>query len=367
MISTISHNTSLQSILSTVRDSIAASRKILPHGSRTKPNLSACKDADILPLDMSNCSGLVEYQPDEFTITALAGTAIRDLVAELHQRGQYLPFDPLWCETGATLGGTVAAGATGPGRLLYGGLRDFIIGVQLIDGNGQLVRGGGKVVKNAAGFDLPKMMVGSLGRLGIITEVTLKVFPAPLGYRTVVLHNSGLRQALDRVSEIMLMPVDICAVELESDGSLKVRVAGDELTSQKLVHHIVEKLGTSQYANWFGADEHKYWHDSSHTIWADCASALVRVPLTVSQIVALDRDLERLGCVRRYSAAGNVAWIALPDAHLIERLSDLLCQHQLKGLVVRGDSPVMIGTDPAANFAKRIQRAIDPKGLFVSY
>src|SRR5436190_11409249 len=117
---------------------------------------------------MRHLSGMMEYDPAEFTFTALAGTPLAVVQKELAGNGQYLPFDPPLAAQGATLGGTVAAGLSGPGRLRYGGVRDFIVGVQWVDGSGTVIRGGGKVVKNAAGFDFPKLFTGSLGRLGIL-------------------------------------------------------------------------------------------------------------------------------------------------------------------------------------------------------
>src|SRR5207253_308179 len=129
--------------------------------------------------------GITEYDPSEFTFTAGAGTPVREIVAALAERGQYLPFDPMLADAGATLGGTVAAGLSGPGRFRFGGLRDFILGVQFVDGEGRVLRMGGKVVKNAAGFDLPKFFVGSVGRFGILTELTFKVFPRPVATRTL--------------------------------------------------------------------------------------------------------------------------------------------------------------------------------------
>src|SRR4029079_6930035 len=111
------------------------------------------------------------------------------------QRGQYLPFDPKCVEAGATLGGTVASGLSGPGRFRFGGLRDFILGVRFVDGAGRLLRMGGKVVKNAAGFDLPKFFVGSLGRFGVLAEMTFKVFPRPQSARTFMLAAGSLDAA----------------------------------------------------------------------------------------------------------------------------------------------------------------------------
>ena len=109
---------------------------------------------------MTGLNGVLEYEPSEFTFTALAGTPVRDIAAILAERGQYLPFDPMLVGAGSTLGGTVASGLSGPGRFRFGGLRDFILGVRFVDGGGRLLRLGGKVVKNSAGFDVPKFFVG---------------------------------------------------------------------------------------------------------------------------------------------------------------------------------------------------------------
>src|SRR5262252_8989165 len=158
--------------------------RLLAVGGGTKSRLSV---VDVMKVSISRLQGIVEYEPSEFTFTAMAGTRLRELTDTLAQRGQYLPFDPLLVDGGATLGGTVAAGVSGPGRLRFGGLRDFILGVQFIDGLGRPLRVGGKVVKNAAGFDLPKFFVGSLGRFGVLTELTFKVFPSPASTLTLKL------------------------------------------------------------------------------------------------------------------------------------------------------------------------------------
>ena len=101
----------------------------------------------------------------------------------------------MWLEAGATLGGTVAAGVSGPGRFRFGGVRDFILGVAFSGWAGRLLRMGGKVVKNCAGFDLPKFFVGSLGRFGVLAEVTFKVFPTPASRLTLKLPTSGAEAA----------------------------------------------------------------------------------------------------------------------------------------------------------------------------
>src|SRR5690606_27154197 len=135
-------------------------------GGGTKTALSRPADGAAL-LATSGLSGILEYEPGEFTFTARAGTPLSEIERALAENGQYLPFDPPLVKHGAPLGGTIAAGLSGSGRQRCGGVRDFLIGVRFVDGQGQLVRGGGKVVKNAAGFDLPKLLIGSVGRLGV--------------------------------------------------------------------------------------------------------------------------------------------------------------------------------------------------------
>ena len=129
--------TSIAEVEAAVRAAPPGSR-ILAHGRGTKPPLSTSPD-DAVTLDVSGLSGIIEYEPGEFTFTALAGTPIEDIAAALAEHGQFLPFDPPLVEAGATLGGTVAAGLSGPGRYRYGGVRDFVLGIRYVDGAGEVV------------------------------------------------------------------------------------------------------------------------------------------------------------------------------------------------------------------------------------
>src|SRR5262249_20856303 len=151
-------------------DAVRSAPRVLTVGAGTKPRLSAVPG--ITRISTARLRGILEYDPSEFTFTALAGTSLGEISAVLAARGQYLPFDPPWVAAGSTLGGAVAAGLNGPARFRYGGMKDFILGVRFVDGTGRLLRMGGKVVKNAAGFDLPKFFVGSLGRFGALAELT---------------------------------------------------------------------------------------------------------------------------------------------------------------------------------------------------
>jgi glycolate oxidase FAD binding subunit len=124
-------------------EAVRSAPRVLACGAGTKPRLSQVA-GDVVKISTAKLRGIVEYEPTEFTFTALAGTPVREIAATLAESGQYLPFDPMFTEAGATLGGTVAAGTSGSGRFRYGGLRDFILGVRFVDGSGRLMRLGEK-------------------------------------------------------------------------------------------------------------------------------------------------------------------------------------------------------------------------------
>ena len=130
-------------------------------------------------LDTTALSGVVSYEPSELVITALAGTPLSEVESTLAAQGQCLPFEPPHFSPGGTLGGAVASGLSGPARASAGAVRDFMLGVNLINGRGELLTFGGQVMKNVAGYDVSRLMAGSMGTLGLLVDVSLKVLPVP--------------------------------------------------------------------------------------------------------------------------------------------------------------------------------------------
>ena len=136
-------------------------------------------------LAVAGYRGIVAYEPTELYITARCGTPLADVEAALAEKGQMLACEPPRF-SGATVGGCVAAGLSGPRRQQAGAVRDFVLGVKLVDGSGQVLNFGGQVMKNVAGYDVSRLMAGSLGTLGVLAEVTLKVLPRPVAERTLI-------------------------------------------------------------------------------------------------------------------------------------------------------------------------------------
>lgn len=179
------------------------------------------------PLALSDHAGILNYQPQELVITARGGTTLVEIEAALAEHGQMLPFDPPHFATDgrdATLGGTVACGLSGPARPSGGAARDLVLGARVLTGRGEVLRFGGEVMKNVAGYDVSRLMVGALGTLGILLDVSIKVMPVPPATRTLV-HDGSLAEALARMTAWALKPLPITATCCDGER-LWVRLSG---------------------------------------------------------------------------------------------------------------------------------------------
>jgi glycolate dehydrogenase FAD-binding subunit len=339
--------------------------RLLPRAGGTKPALSTPTDGmDII--DMALLSGMLEYEPGEFTFTALAGTPVAEVAHILADHGQYLPFDPLLVARGATLGGTVAANSSGPGRFHYGGLRDFLIGVRYIDSNGHFVRGGGKVVKNAAGFDLPKLMVGSMGGLGVLVELSFKVLPKPDTFVTLRLELENMADALQAVQKVITARLDVHAVDIlpGSEGcTLFVRLGGLQAALPARLERLLTLLDhRGDVAE--GQEDAGLWSEARELEWAPPGATLVKAALTPERIPRLEAFLAGKPVLRRYSCGGQMAWLA-GDVPLKE-FNDWFKQLQLNGTSFFGPPGwPRLGDFTGRPFYVRVKEALDPRRHFV--
>ena len=177
-------------------------------------------------LDTRSYAGIVSYEPTELVLTARCGTPLVEIEETLKKSGQCLAFEPPHFGPGATLGGCVAAGLSGPRRASAGALRDFVLGVKLVDGRGRALGFGGQVMKNVAGYDLARLAAGSLGTLGLIAEVSLKVLPLPARELSLELE-MGEAAALETLNRWGGKPLPVSATAWHG-GRLHVRLSGAE-------------------------------------------------------------------------------------------------------------------------------------------
>jgi glycolate oxidase FAD binding subunit len=176
--------TAPQVLIEQVRAASAARQPLRIVGGDTKSFYGAPVAGD--PLAMTGWQGIVSHEPTELVVTVRAGTPLAELEAALAETGQCLPFEPPRLGAASTIGGVVAAGLAGPSRTTAGGVRDYVLGLRFIDGRGEWLTFGGQVMKNVAGYDVSRVMAGSLGTLGVITDISLKILPVAPAEATLV-------------------------------------------------------------------------------------------------------------------------------------------------------------------------------------
>jgi len=200
--------------------------------------------------------GILRHDPAELVITARGGTPLDEIEAQLEAAGQRLPFEPPHFGQDATLGGTIAAGLAGPARAWSGPARDYVLGAAVLTGDGRVLRFGGEVMKNVAGYDLARVMTGSLGILGILLEVSLKVLPRPPAECTLVLEMDE-RAALERLTGLAGSALPLTAGSWV-DGRLYLRIEGSANTLANVAARIGGELLDDGASFWVSLREQSH-------------------------------------------------------------------------------------------------------------
>lgn len=213
-----------QELAQRIREAAAAAEKLNVRGGGTKDFFG--RAADGTPLDVAGHEGIVSHEPTELVLTARGGARIDEIEEVLSQKGQMLPFDPPRFGPGSTLGGAVASGLAGPRRPWGGAPRDLVLGVRIVDGRGRILRFGGQVMKNVAGYDLSRLMAGAMGTLGVLLEISVKVLPRPPLERTLTLE-LGPDTAIAKMRDVAKRPFPLTGAAYHS-GCLYLRLAGSE-------------------------------------------------------------------------------------------------------------------------------------------
>jgi glycolate oxidase FAD binding subunit len=213
-------------------------------------------DLDGEKLDVTGHRGIVSYEPTELVVTARAGTPLAEIEATLAEKGQMLAFEPPWFGQTATLGGTIACGFSGPRRPYAGAARDHVLGARIINGRGEILHFGGEVMKNVAGYDVSRLMVGALGTLGVLLEISLKVLPKPA--REITL---GFAMTVDKAIATMntwgAQPLPLSATCHVGD-TLYVRLSGTELGVQAARAKLGGKTLDKSDEFWRDVREHRH-------------------------------------------------------------------------------------------------------------
>ncbi|MBV6322396.1 glycolate oxidase subunit GlcE [Duganella violaceipulchra] len=306
-------------------------------------------------LDTRAYAGVVSYEPTELVITARCGTPLAEIEALLAQHQQMLAFEPPRYGAASTIGGVVASALSGPRRASAGAVRDFVLGAVLMDGHGEALRFGGQVMKNVAGYDVSRLLAGSLGTLGLILEVSLKVLPVPLREASLRFEMSEI-DALRRLNEWAGQPLPISA-SCWHEGVLSLRLSGAEAA----VEAAQRKLGGVALE-----DDAAFWtslRDQTHGYFKDGGSLWrLSVPPAASAIILRGEQLIEWGGAQRWlkvegtdaeQAAGIRRTVAAAGGHAT--------------LFRSADKSVGVFHPLAPAVAKiheRLKQSFDPAGIF---
>jgi glycolate oxidase FAD binding subunit len=303
-------------------------------------------------LDTTAYSGIISYDPTELVVTARAGTNLREIGKALAEKKQMLAFEPPRFDGLATVGGIVASGLSGPRRQAVGSVRDFVLGTVLMDGKGETLHFGGQVMKNVAGYDVSRLLTGSLGTLGLILEVSLKVLPRPFAQHSLQFVMSE-QAALHQLNIWGGQPLPLSA-SCWVDGHLYVRLSG----AQAAVDAAIAKMGGTDLP-----EAENFWdgvREQTHTFFSAQQQALWRLSLpTVAPPLALpgEQMIEWGGALRWLKTSADAANIRAAVAAAGGHAT----------LYKGGDKSVGV-FQPLAPAVARIHRnlkqAFDPAGIF---
>jgi glycolate oxidase FAD binding subunit len=305
-------------------------------------------------LDLSAHSGILQYEPAELMLRARAGSRLADIEALLADHGQMLPFEPPHFGPGATLGGCVAAGLSGPRRASGGSVRDSVLGVTIINGQGEILSFGGQVMKNVAGYDVSRLMVGSMGTLAVILDVSLKVLPLPSMERTCVLECGG-EDAIHRMCSLAESTHPVSATCYDG-RQLSVRLSSTEAAVETAMGQIGGEQLEDQQRFWEELREQRNpFYESEMDLWR------VSVPPATPHDVTAGSLLEWGGAQRWMKSDPEVdlrTQLGLMEGHMT------LFRRRSSGQAQRLPEVFQPLSEDLMQIHRRLKKSFDPHSIF---
>ncbi len=361
-----------------IADAVEAGGALEVIGGGTKRGVGGAPGPGAV-LSLAGMNKVIDYAPEELVLTAQAGVKLATLEKLVAAKGQMLPFEPphlsrvLTGKGHPTLGGTLAANLSGPRRVRAGAARDHFLGLAAVTGRGEIIKAGGRVVKNVTGYDLCKLIAGSWGTLAVLTEVSIKVLPAPRSERTLLYFGLDDRRASELMTRALNAPAEISAAahlprETATRAPLKgemavtaVRLEGFEVSVASraaLLNSILKEFGRAEQLDpghsrdfWIQIREVEAFEKDSRPLWR------ISVPPAIGWKVCESLTGEAI-----YDWGGGLVWLlSQEDPSSIRRVAEALGGY---AMLYRGDCGAFeVQTSPLAMLTARVKAAFDPSGV----
>jgi glycolate oxidase FAD binding subunit len=330
----------------------ADKRSLCIRGGGTKDWYGQEVKGDIL--DTRTYSGIIDYEPTELVITAKSGTPLAEIEEALAERRQMLAFEPPHFGEGATIGGVIAAGLSGPRRAASGAVRDFVLGAQLMDGKGEVLTFGGQVMKNVAGYDVSRLLAGSLGTLGLMLQHSIKVLPLTMRETTLRFAMDEIT-ALARLNEWAGQPLPVSA-SCWHDGVLTVRLSGAEAAVDAAARSLGGEVLDEAWHFWAALREQQHaFFQGPESLWR------LSVPSSTGAIVLKGAQLIEWGGAQR--------WLKVDaDAAMAANIRRAVAATGGHATLFRGGDKTLGVFQPLApalaKIHERLKAAFDPSHVF---
>ena len=367
----------LAAVLAAADESGAA---VVPWGSGRHMALGNVPARYDLALRTAKLDRMLEYEPADLVVTVEAGLTLGRIQTLLAEHGQFLPID---APDEATVGGVLAAGVSGPSRHAYGLPRDWLLGCRIAHVDGSVSKGGGRVVKNVAGYDMPKLAVGSLGTLGVIVEATFKVAPLPATQETLLATFPSLDAAVEAVFAAADRGLVLRAIALQpephDDALAACWLAGPNAAVERSARELAELTGGAETRRLEDAESGRWWAQVEQTLTPAESGVGLRVSLPPSAVVGFMQGLEALG----HGDAPTITSLSYPTTGLVlarlggapvERLVDVIeaarkLATEAAGSLLVTTAPVAVkervdvwGEADAPSLTRRLKQEFDPRG-----
>src|SRR5712692_5616639 len=375
--------------------------RLLTRGGGSRINLGGIPEQIDVLLETTKLTRLLEHEAPDLTCHVEAGITLAALQAQLATKGQWLALDPPDAEQ-ATLGGILASNASGPKRLRYGSARDLVIGLRVVQANGEVSRSGGRVVKNVAGYDLNKLYIGSLGTLGVIVEANFKLHPLPITERTLLLTYPNATDTMRTVIAILgslLTPsalelidpgaasdmTDFFGLNLPTDGyTLAINFEGGLVAIERQVDEVrllARKYGALLGDELAGEEQNRFWNvvreQSRESVTCNAAILVSQVSPYLQMVERICRRHELEAAIVAHAGNG-ILYIELRPGDATPRLVEAIAELRTHAKEARGSlvvercpvdlkRSINVWGEPGSDFylMQRLKQQFDPKGTFV--